>query len=265
MKLNRFGGTLDRVARAAAVALVGLFVLAACEMDSWLDPSRVGRWERTPVTLPILERLDVIDQDDPASLGLTPVTPEDLIPEVQEYVIGPSDLVSVTVFELITPGVESQFGRRVDETGMIRLPIVGPVRAADKSPSQLEREIADILVKKDILREPTVSVILLEARQRTYSIVGAPEQGSTAFGTYGIPMPNFRLLDALALARGVAGRTKTLLIFRAVALSPEVEGRALVPPPVDVEVEPTAPAPPTDPTKLIDQILGHFNPIGGDL
>ncbi|HEX7010773.1 MAG TPA: hypothetical protein VF184_12390, partial [Phycisphaeraceae bacterium] len=37
-------------------------VLGGCEVDSYFDPSVVGRWERTPATLPILDRLDIIDE-----------------------------------------------------------------------------------------------------------------------------------------------------------------------------------------------------------
>ena len=260
MNRNSFLGTWRPVTRTASAVLVVGLILAACEMDSWLDPSEVGRWERTPVILPILDRLDVIDQEDLVSLTKTPVMPEDLIPDVQEYVIGPSDYVSLTVFELINPGVDSQFTRRVDETGMVRLPIIGAIEASDLTPSQLEQAVATTLMQKDILRDPTVSVTMLEARQRTYSIVGAPEQGTTAFGTYVIPMPNFRLLDALALARGVSGRTKTLLIFRAVSLSPEIEGKtAFGIQPSDLDLESQRQPAPANIPDLIDQILEEPN------
>ena len=48
----------------ALVSSLILAVLVGCEVDSFLDPSVVGRWERTPVVLPILDRLDVIEESN---------------------------------------------------------------------------------------------------------------------------------------------------------------------------------------------------------
>ena len=205
-----------------ALPLVALAALAGCEVDGFLDPSVVGRWEQTPITVPILDRLDVIDEGSDTALRVTQVRPEDLVPDASEYVMGPGDLVTVTVFELIVPGQESQQTRRIDETGQLRLQVVGPVDAAGRTPSELENEIAEILNRKGVLRDATVSVIVQESRQNTFSVIGQPGVGSTAIGTYVIPKPDFRILDAVALARGVPGRTRTLLVFRPVQLTDEV-------------------------------------------
>jgi polysaccharide export outer membrane protein len=237
---------------AAILLGTALTGLGGCEVDSFMDPSVVGRWERTPVTLPILERLDVIDEPPATAVEATSVRVEDLVPDVREYIIGPSDLVLVTVFELISPGQEAIQARRVDETGSIRLPIVGTVQAAGLSPSQLETKIADILETKGVLRDPTVSVVLQEARQNTFSIIGEPGQGSTAFGTYAIPKPDFRLVDALALARGISERTKTLTIIRQTALTPEVAGELPGTTAPAVQEREQAPA---DSTELIEQLM----------
>ncbi|WP_200761289.1 polysaccharide biosynthesis/export family protein [Poriferisphaera corsica] len=240
-----------QIALLGVVALVTL--LSGCETDSFFNPAVVGRWEHTPVTLPILERLEVIEGEDTSSLAVTSVRPEDLIPDVREYVIGPGDLLTVTVFELVSPGLESVQTRRVDETGLIRLPIIGPVRAANLSSSELEKEIAIVLENKNILRNATVSVILQESRQNTFSVVGEPLQGGTAIGTYVIPKPDFRLLDAIALARGAPGRTKRLRIFRQTPLTAEVAGE-IQPAQTSPENQPVAPAP-SNPSKLIDELL----------
>ncbi|WP_432799129.1 polysaccharide biosynthesis/export family protein [Poriferisphaera sp. WC338] len=230
-----------------------LLMLSGCETDSFFDPSVVGRWEHTPVTLPILDRLDVIEGEDTESLAVTGVRPEDLIPDMREYVVGAGDLLTVTVFELVALGQESVQTRRVDETGLIRLPIIGPVRAAGLTSSQLEAEIASVLERKNILPDAVVSVILQESRQNTFSVIGEPLQGGTAIGTYVIPKPDFRLLDALALARGVPGRTKRLRVFRQTALTAEVAGEVTEESQVE-EAKPAAPAP-KNPSKLIDELL----------
>lgn len=208
------------------IGLAGLGVgMTACEVDSYLDPSVVGYWERTPITLPILDRIDIIEPEQEVVFGRSGILPSDLEPDVREYVIGVNDLITVSVFELIIPGQESVNTRRVDELGMIRLPGgIGPVKAAGMSPSALEREVARILDEKNLLRDASVTVLVQQATQNTYSIIGEPEEGGAAFGVYAIPRPDFRLLDAIALARGIPGRTKTLLIFRQIPLTKEVAG-----------------------------------------
>lgn len=225
--------------------------LTACEVDSFLDPSVVGRWEQTPVTVPILNRLDVIDEGADSAVAVTQVRPEDLIPDASEYVMGPGDLVTVTVFELIVPGQESQQTRRIDETGRLRLQVIGSIEAAGSTPSELEEEIAETLDRKGILRDATVSVVIQESRQNTFSVLGQPQTGGTAIGTYVIPKPDFRILDAIALARGVPGRTRTLRVFRPVQLTDEVAGR----PADDDAPDVVAPERPEDSSQLIEDLI----------
>jgi len=238
---------------------VGLVPLAGCEIDSYMDPSVVGRWEQTPVTVPILERLDVIDEGADNVLAVSQVGPADLVPDVSEYVMGPGDLVTITVFELIVPGQESQQTRRIDETGRLRLQIIGPVVASGKTPTDLEKDIADILDRKGILRDATVSTIVQESRQNTFSVIGQPGVGTTAIGTYVIPKPDFRIMDAVALARGVPGRTRTLLVFRPVDLTAEVAGD-----PVLDDEGPTLEPTPETPDEAADLLEELMQGIEGD-
>ena len=189
-----------------------------CEVDSFLDPSVVGRWERTPVVLPILGQLDIIDESSKAVEGLSQIQQEDLIPFVHEYMMGPGDIVAITVFELIQPSSDSVLVRRIDDLGMIRLPIVGAVKAAGMTPSGLEKGIAEILDVRGVLKDAIVSVIVQEGRQNTFSVIGDPR--GAAVGTYLIPRNDFRFLDALALARGVSENIKTLYVIRQI---PSVE------------------------------------------
>jgi len=204
------------------IALLGLASLAGgCDVgDSFLDPSVTGRWEHTPVTLPILDRLDVIEEPEESIPGLSQPSREDLVPEITEYEMGPGDLITVTIFELITPNVESVQTRRIDELGFIRLPVVGQVKAAGVSTKQLEQRIINIL-HPNILRNPTVTVIVQEGRQKTFSVIGAVG----AVGTYTLLKSDFRLLDAIALARGFPADLEKFYVIRQVPLVDAVEGR----------------------------------------
>jgi polysaccharide export outer membrane protein len=244
-KTTRKNGTAGL---ALLIAALGTGMVG-CETDGYLDPTQVGRWERTPVTMPILETLDLTGNFSEDQVEFTDVRPEDLIPDTQEYVIGPGDFITVSIFELISVGQTDVQNRAIDETGNIRLPIVGKVKASGLSPSQLEEEIIDILADKGIMEDATVSVVVQQSRQNLYTIIGAPEEGSTRFGPYLIPQPDFRLLEAIAQAGGVSNRIKRILIFRQTALSPAVAGER------SESQRPAERPAPADPGDLIEELM----------
>src|SRR5688572_32562671 len=71
--------------RTNAIA-VALFVpvlasVTGCEVQSFLDPSKTGYFQHTPITMPILERVDVIErgQHDQWEVAEEP-TAADLVP-----------------------------------------------------------------------------------------------------------------------------------------------------------------------------------------
>lgn len=206
--------------KALSVALLVALTFSSvgCEMDSWMDPSVVGRWEHTPVTMPILDRLDVIEDPDDDIPGLSQPTAEDLVPQVTEYVLGPGDFITVTILELLRRDVETVQQRRLDELGNIRLPVVGQIKAAGLTTKQLEQVIVNALFP-DVLQNPTVTVELAEGRQKTFNVVGAVG----AVGTYQILKSNFRLMDAVALARGLPAGTEKVYIIRQVPLNDVVD------------------------------------------
>lgn len=244
---------------SSAAAVILLAMGLGCEVDSFMDPSVVGRWERTPVILPILDQLDVIDEPPSKAPGTTPVKSEDLVPEIEEYVIGPGDLITFTIFELVVPNVESVQTRRVDELGYVRLPLIGAMKVAGLKPSRLEKAVSAKLAEKDILKDATVSVIVQEGRQKTYSVIGEPQVAGTGIGTYTIPHTNFRLLEAMALARGIPGRIKTIYVIRAptmMASLPEVLLGKEVP---SADVHPADNARSDAAVDLIDKLLSGID------
>ncbi len=82
------------------------------------------------------------------------------------YRLGPGDRLRVIVFgqTQLTATYD------VDASGMIELPLAGPVRAAGRSTAMLGHAIAQTLVARGILRHPAVAV---EVRHyRPFSILG---------------------------------------------------------------------------------------------
>lgn len=116
------------------------------------------------------------------------------LPLPPRYEIKAGDLLLVTIYELRTPGVDDQQPCRVDGHGWIRLETVGPFDAQGLSPAELEKTIAKRLEDATILRDPTVSVQVLESEWSfTVDIPIAPRPR-----TYPVKNNRLRLLETLA-------------------------------------------------------------------
>lgn len=177
-------------------AIVG-FGFAGCS-NKLLDPTQVGRFRPTPAVNVILDSLGVAEETPVAWDSAEEPRPKDVVAQKGDYALRPGDLVQISIYELFQEGVPlvSQF--LVSETGKISIPEVGLVQAAGLTENQLEEEIKRVL-SPNILKEPTVTVILMDSQQRTFSILG---NGVPRPGRYLIPRYDFRLTDALATAGG---------------------------------------------------------------
>src|SRR5262249_6173656 len=108
-----------------------------------------------------------------------------------------SDLLNITITDLVSPGVETQKQARVSETGKISLPLIGQLQAEGLTEAQLEQAITAAYRDQQIIQNAQVSVQVVVAQSRTFSILGSVQQP----GQYAIPRNDFRLLDALVSAR----------------------------------------------------------------
>ena len=172
--------------------------LAGCSRDI-LDPTQIGRFRPVPVVNVILESLGVADEPEPTYAGAEDPRPEDVIAFEQDYRFGPGDVIQISIYELQSDYRMYVNRHTVTETGRISVPEVGQITAAGLTEMELEEEIRRIL-KPGILLDPTVMVALLASQSRIFSIFG---EGIRAPSQYMIPRRNFRLSEAIALARGV--------------------------------------------------------------
>lgn len=209
--------------RPIASVLLGSVALAAltgCEVGSYLDPSVIGRWERTPTTVPILERISSIEPANDTLLDVTEIQPEDLVPEPQAYRFTAGDVVNVIVFDLPTRGQQTPFQRRIEDDGTIQLAGIGSVLAAGLSADELENSVIQLIRDRDlIVGDPIVSVDPLTRQEASYTVLGAV----AAPGPYSINRPNLRVLDALAAAGGIDESAPEVLIIRQTPLSDVVD------------------------------------------
>ncbi|MBC7783403.1 MAG: polysaccharide biosynthesis/export family protein [Burkholderiales bacterium] len=184
------------------------------EPKSFLDPTQVGRLKSEPLVVPILNNLNIgADEDDVSYGGSRDVVPEDLVASPTDYVISPNDTLSVQVSDLVAPGTVTERSIRVTQTGRISLQLLPqPVRVEGLTEQQVERAIADAYRDAQVLvNNPQVSVSVIEARGRTYTVRGAVANQ----GTFGIYDKDFRLLDALTVAQtGAGSRVETVYVIR---------------------------------------------------
>lgn len=122
------------------------------------------------------------------------------------YRIGPFDLLQVDVFQV------ADFSRRyrVNEDGLILMPLVGPVQVGGLTPSEAQDRIADAL-GRDYLRNPQVSVFVEEFANQNITVTGAVRRP----GVYPI-QSRMTLLQAVAMAQGLSdvAKDQSVVLFR---------------------------------------------------
>ncbi len=142
-----------------------------------------------------------------------------LLPPVAgaEYRLGPGDMVRI-----ITYGEDPLTGEfRVNDQGEIALPLAGPIKAAGRTPRELQETVAGLLKKGDMLRNPSVSVEV--TTYRPIFVLGEVNKP----GQYPY-QPGMTVVSAAAVAGGFTYRAVEdyASVIRAVD-GDQVEGKAL--------------------------------------
>jgi polysaccharide export outer membrane protein len=148
----------------------------------------------------ILDSLGIADETPTAWADAQEPKPIDIMVFETDYAFGPGDIIRISIFELFQEGSVFTNDYIVTETGRISIPEVGGIEVAGFTESQLEEEIRQIL-SPSILKDPLVTVTLLNSQQRMFSILGDGVPGPSR---YIIPRSEFKLADALAVAGGIS-------------------------------------------------------------
>jgi len=112
---------------------------------------------------------------------------------VEEYRVGPGDLLEVTVFgeEKLSPTL------RVSSSGTITLPFIESVEVAGRTPAEIEKELEKRL-DGPVIHNPQVTVFVKEYRSQPIFVLGAVEHP----GEYQMSRA-VRVIDAIAMAGGL--------------------------------------------------------------
>lgn len=106
-------------------------------------------------------------------------------------------------------GAQSLQIRTVGEDGYLQMPIIGEVKCAGKTRSQLAREIADKIIEGGYINDPTVNVQFADMKVSIIGEVARP-------GQYEITKDRITLLEALSLAGDLTiyGRRDNVAVIR---------------------------------------------------
>src|SRR5512133_1307610 len=121
-----------------------------------------------------------------------------------EYKLGPGDAIKVQVYQNPDLTVEA----RVSENGSISYPLIGAVPVGGMSISAAERRIEQALKAKDILKQPQVSIVLLQVRGNQVSVLGQVQRP----GRFPLETTTVRVSDMLAAAGGVTPTGDDVLV-----------------------------------------------------
>jgi len=89
-----------------------------------------------------------------------------------DYVLAPQDLVLLQVFRQPDLKVE----QRVDASGQITVPLVGNMKIAGMTTREAEAQLAKAFIEGEFLRDPQVSLSIVEYAPRGVSVIGEVKQ-----------------------------------------------------------------------------------------
>ncbi len=132
----------------------------------------------------------------PAAPALAPAT---------EYRLAAGDVIRISVYQNPDLTLET----RVSESGSLSYPLLGSVRLGGLSISQAEQLIADGLRNGNFVKQPSVTIVVLQVRGNQASVLGMVNRP----GRYPLEMGDTRLSDLLAAAGGVTLAGSDLVVL----------------------------------------------------
>ena len=112
-----------------------------------------------------------------------------------EYLLGPGDVVRITVFQ--NPDLTTE--TRVSESGSVTFPLLGPVSVGGLTISAAEQTVARRLREGGFVLQPQVNLLLLQIRGNQVAVLGHVNRP----GRFPLETFTAKVTDILALAGGI--------------------------------------------------------------
>lgn len=113
-----------------------------------------------------------------------------------EYRLGAGDVVRIAVYQNPDLTLET----RVGEAGTISYPLLGTVKIGGMTVPLAEKTLADGLRNGNFVKQPQVSVMVVQVRGHQVSVLGQVNRP----GRYPLEVADMRLSDMLAVAGGIS-------------------------------------------------------------
>ena len=120
--------------------------------------------------------------------------------QTRDYLVGPDDVLAVSIFEWEMTEETKTLDARVAESGVVSLPVLGSLSVGGKTLQEIQKLIENTLAKRKIMPNPRVAIDVKEYRSKRIGVIGAVN----APGQYAIHQNVSTLMDILTLAGGPA-------------------------------------------------------------
>jgi polysaccharide biosynthesis/export protein len=143
----------------------------------------------------------------PAAHAQAPATSADAAASASsaEYRVGPGDVLRIVVFQNQDLTMET----RVTDAGLVSYPLLGSLRLGGLTIPAVEKLISDGLRNGNFVRQPQVTVALLQVRGHQVSVLGQVNRP----GRYPLETADMRLTDVLATAGGTSASGADLVVL----------------------------------------------------
>jgi len=121
-----------------------------------------------------------------------------------EYRLGSGDVVRISVYQNPDLTLET----RITEAGIVSYPLLGTVRLGGQTVTAAEKLIADGLSNGKFVKQPQVTIVVLQVRGNQASVLGQVNRP----GRYPIEVADMRLTDLLAMAGGTSTNGADLVV-----------------------------------------------------
>ena len=141
----------------------------------------------------------------PVALAQATPAPAPASATTTEYRLAAGDAIRISVYQNPDLTLET----RVSESGALSYPLLGSVKLGGLSLSQAEQLIADGLRNGNFVKQPSVTIVVLQVRGNQASVLGMVNRP----GRYPLEMGDTRLSDLLAAAGGVTLAGSDLVVL----------------------------------------------------
>lgn len=172
------------------------------------------------------------------------------LPAQSDFVLGPGDIIEVTLYRLNPDGTPAVVRVQVMSNGEIHLPIAGGVQVGGKTLVEAQAAITKAY-GDDIQKQPGTSVFLIERSSASVLVLGEVR----APGAYRLPKGENDVAHALATAGGLSENAGMVIEIHRRIVAPPVT------PPGELRINPPSPAPIKPLPEVEEMSIGPYEMI----